>query len=45
MDDVKAKLDSVQQVSFYEDMKLVDVGDKDGDEENVNFISGTGFQN
>lgn len=49
LDDVKAKLDSVhkllkKQVSFAEDVEAVDV-DSDRDfEEDVNFISGTGFQ-
>ena len=50
LDDVKAKLDSVhkllkKQVSFAEDKEDVEIN-SDGDlEEDVNFISGTGFQN
>ena len=50
MDDVKANLASVhklinKQVSFAEDVEVVDVN-SDGDfEEDVNFNSGTGFQN
>ena len=49
-DDVKAKLDSVdklfkKQVSFAEDVEAVNINN-DGDlEEDMNFISGTGFQN
>ena len=50
LDDVKAKLDSIhkllkKQVSFAEDMKAVEIN-SDGDlVEDVNFISGTSFQN
>ena len=50
MDDVNAKLDSVQkllkkQVKFPEDAEVVDLS-SDGDfREDVNFISGTDFQN
>ena len=50
LDDVNAKLDSVHKlvkkhVSFVEDIKAVDVDSDRNDEEDVNFISGTGFQN
>ena len=53
MDEVKAKLDSVhkllkKQLSFVEDVEAVeavDVDNEKGDQEDVNFISGTGFQN
>ena len=50
LDDVKAKLDSVHKllkkhVSFAEDGEAVDVNSDRNEEEDVNFISGTGFQN
>ena len=50
LDDVKPKLDSVhkllkKQVSFAEDVEVVDVDSDRNDKEDVNFISGTGFQN
>ena len=50
LDGVKAKLDSVhkllkKQVSFAEDVEVVDVDSDRNDKEDVNFISGTGFQN
>ena len=50
MDKVKAKLDSVhklvkKQVSFTEDVEAVDVNSDMGEEEDVNFINGSGFQN
>ena len=50
MDDVKAKLDSVhnlskKQVSFAENVETVDVDSDREFEEDVNFISGTGVQN
>ena len=50
LDEVKAKLDSVHKLlkkyfSFAEDMKAIEIN-SDGDlEEDVNFISGTGFLN
>ena len=53
MDDVKSKLDSIHKllkkhISFVEDVEVVDVDDDDddkGDDKDVNFISGTCFQN
>ena len=50
MDDVKAKLDSVhkllkKQVSFAEDAEAVDVDSDMEEEEDVNFVSRSGFQN
>lgn len=50
MYEIKAKLDSVhkllkKQFSFLEDVEAVDVDNDKGDEEDVNFISGIGFQN
>ena len=50
LDDVKAKLDSVhkllkKQVSFAEDVEAVDVDSDIDGEEDVNFVSGSGFQN
>ena len=51
MDDVKSKLDSIHKllkkhISFVEDVEVVDVDDDDkGDDKDVNFISGTSFQN
>ena len=49
LDDVKARLDSFhkllkKQISFAEDMEAVEIN-SDGDLEDVNFISGTSFQN
>ena len=48
--DVKAKLDSVhkllrKQVSFAEDVEAVDVDSDMDEEKDVNFVSGSGFQN
>ena len=50
MDDVKAKLDIVhkllkKQVSFAEDVEAVDFDSDRDEKEDVNFVSGTGFQN
>ena len=50
MEDVKAKLDSVhkllkKQVSFAEDVEPVDVNSDMEEEEDVNFVSGSGFHN
>ena len=49
MDEVKAKLDSVhkllrKQVCLVEDAGAVDTEDRAEEEEEVNFIGGTGFQ-
>ena len=49
VDEVKAKLDSVhkllrKQVSLVEDANVVHTEDRAEVEEDVNFISGTGFQ-
>ena len=50
LDNVKAKLDSVhkllkKQVNFAEDLEVVDVDSDIDGEEDVNFVSGSGFQN
>ena len=50
MEDVKAKLESVhklvkKQVFFTEDVEAVDVNSDMEEEEDVNFVSGLGFQN
>ena len=50
LEDVKAKLDSVhkllkKQVSFPEDVEAVDVDSDMDEEEDVNFINGSGFHN
>ena len=50
MEDVKARLDSVhkllkKQVSFAEDVEAVDVDNAKDENEDVNFVSGSGFQN
>ena len=50
LEDVKAKLDSVhkllkKQVSFAEDVEAVDVDNAKDENEDVNFVSGSGFQN
>lgn len=50
LDDVKAKLDRLhkllkKQVSFAEDVEAVDINSDRNDKEDVNSISGTGFQN
>ncbi|XP_048620048.1 uncharacterized protein LOC125590505 [Brassica napus] len=50
LEDVKAKLDSVhkllkKQVSFAEDVEAVHVNNDMDEEEDVNFVSGSGFQN
>ena len=50
LEEVKAKLDSVhkllkKQVSFAEDVDAVDVNSDMEEEEDVNFVSGSGFQN
>ena len=50
LNDVKAKLDSVdkllkKQINFAEDVEVVDVDSDIYGEEDVNFVSGSGFQN
>ena len=50
LDDVKAKVDRVhkllkKQVSFSEDVEALDIDIYRNNEGDVNFISGTGFQN
>ena len=50
MNEVKAKLDIIHQLldkqaSFTKDVQDVDVHNNRGDEEDVNFISGTSFRN
>ena len=50
LEDVKAKLESVhkllkKQVSFTEDVEVVDVHSDMEEEEDVNFVSGSVFQN
>ena len=50
LEDVKAKLNSVhkllkKKVSFAEDVEAVDVDSDMGEEEDVNFFSGSDFQN
>ena len=49
MDEVKAKLESVhkllrKQVCLVEDAEAVDIEGTEEEEEEVNFIGGTGFQ-
>lgn len=49
MEEVKAKLDSVhkllkKQVSLTEDVKALETASNRGGEEDVNYISGSGFQ-